>query len=101
MDDFRLIDYDQWATRVLLEQTLTLSEAQFVQEFAGPLSSVRQQAAHLVLVADRYRARIVGDPVPDWPPEAFHSARELVDYAAGVASRMSTMTTNLPADRLA
>jgi uncharacterized damage-inducible protein DinB len=52
----QFLDYDSRATKKLLEAVESLSPEQFVQDFSGSLSSVRQQFVHLLSVADRYRA---------------------------------------------
>lgn len=101
MDIVRLIRYDQWATLQALEQVCQLSQAQFHQEFAGPFSSVRQQAAHMVLVPDRYRARLMGEPAPDIPVEQFETSQQIVEHHYEVAARYEDLIEALTPQRLA
>jgi uncharacterized damage-inducible protein DinB len=95
-----LLEYDRWATERLLAGAANLSDKQFVLEFAGELSSVRQQCVHLLSASDRYRARIMGEPVPDVAPESFNSPSEVLDYAMAVAQRMAVMGGTLSPQRL-
>lgn len=87
-----LLDYDLWATGRALAPVASLSDDKFRQEFSGDLSSLRQQCVHLVSVSDRYRARIMGDPVPQVEPHAFLSAAEIATYFEDVAERIRRMT---------
>jgi uncharacterized damage-inducible protein DinB len=81
--------YDEWATAQLLKAVQSLSPQQFTQELAGPLSSVRQQFAHLLSVADRYRARLAHDEVPDIQPESFATPQDLISYEAQMRQRLN------------
>jgi uncharacterized damage-inducible protein DinB len=78
MNVHQLLDYDAWTTAKLLEAAASLTPEQFVQEFAGDLSSVRQQFVHLLSVADRYRARLAQEAVPDIAPESIATPQDLV-----------------------
>ena len=96
-----LLEYDLWATSQALGPTAMLSNEQFVREFSGDLSSVRQQSVHLVSVSNRYRARIMGEPVPDVQSDSFSCPADVAAYAQDVAERMREMAALLTADRLA
>lgn len=96
----RLLEYDLWATSTALQQVRLLSQDQFVHEFAGPFTSVRQQTAHLLGVPDRYRARIMGEPVPDLTPESLTSPQDLLAHFNGLSSRMREMAPTLTETRL-
>jgi uncharacterized damage-inducible protein DinB len=100
MNVYHLLDYDAWATTKLLEAVQSLSPDQFVQEFAGSLSSVRQQFVHLLSVADRYRARLAQDTVPDVSPESFATPQDLIAYAAQVRRRLNDFIGCLAEDDL-
>ena len=100
MDIRQLLDYDAWATAQLLEAVKTLSPEQFVEESAGPLSSVRQQFTHLLSVSDRYLARMAREPVPDVQPESFTTPQELVAYAAQMRSRLNAFAAELREEQL-
>lgn len=91
----QLFDYDAWATARLLEAMEPLSPEQFVQEFAGDLSSVRQQFTHLLSVTDRYRARLAQDTVPDVSPESFATVQDLVTYEAQMRGRLNGFIDSL------
>jgi uncharacterized damage-inducible protein DinB len=93
MDIYRLLDYDRWATTSLLEAVESLSPEQFVQEFAGSLSSVRQQLVHLLSVTDRYRARLAQEAVPEVATESFATPYDLITYEAQVRFRASVEET--------
>jgi uncharacterized damage-inducible protein DinB len=80
MNIHQLLEYDAWATKQLLDAIQVLSPQQFVHEFGGELSSVRQQMVHLLTVADRYRVRLAGDEVPDIQPEEFATPQQLIAY---------------------
>lgn len=95
-----LLDYDRWATSQLLAAIAPLSEEQFIHEFSGELSSIRQQSVHLVSVTDRYRARLMGEPVPDKQPDAFSGPQDVIDYAAAVAVAITKMSSSLTPERL-
>lgn len=101
MNVLQLLEYDRWATRETLGQLASIGKVQFTHEFAGPFSSIRQQAAHMVLVPDRYRARIMGEPVADIAPESFEVLSQLVEYSEEVAKRMQQMAATLTESRLA
>lgn len=101
IDIRRLLAYDLWASAQLLEIVAILSDDDFGREVCGELGSVRQQGVHLVSVADRYRARIVSDPVPNVDFHSFTSGRQLLNYSREVAARMKTMIESLPDERLA
>lgn len=98
MDITSLLDYDAWATAKLLEAVGTLSPEQFVQEFAGSLSSVRQQFVHLLSVTDRYRARLAQEVVPDVSPESFTTPQDLMNYEAQVRRRLNVLVATLDSD---
>jgi uncharacterized damage-inducible protein DinB len=49
---YQWLEYDAWATAKLLDAVEQLSPQQFVHEFAGSFTSVRQQFVHLLLTAD-------------------------------------------------
>jgi uncharacterized damage-inducible protein DinB len=100
MDVFQLLDYDDWATAKLLEAVESLSPEQFVQEFAGSLSSVRQQFVHLLLVIDIYRARLAQESVPDVSPESFATPQDLIVYEAQVRRRLDDFINGLEANQL-
>ena len=100
MEVRQLLDYDGWATAQLLEAAGSLSPEQFVQEFAGPLSSVRQQFVHLVFVMDRYRARLSQEPVPDVSPESFATPQDLITYEAQVRRRLKDFIDGLEENEL-
>ena len=95
IDVYQWLDYDAWATARLLEAVDQLSPQQFVHEFAGSLSSVRQQFVHLLSVSDRYRARLAQDEVPDVSPESFATAQDLITYAAQVRQRINSFAEGL------
>jgi uncharacterized damage-inducible protein DinB len=95
-----LLRYDEWATRLALEPVLQLTDEQLVQEFAGELSSIRQQCHHLISVPNRYRARILGEPVPDVDPTSLENPEQIVAYAAEVADRFAQMVASLAPERL-
>jgi uncharacterized damage-inducible protein DinB len=90
-----LLEYDLWATRKLLESVVQLNQEQFAREFAGPLSSVRQQVVHLVSVRDRYRARLMKEPVPSVSSEDFVKAAELEAYFERVAEGMQLFAASI------
>src|SRR5918997_175737 len=100
MNPYQLLDYDAWATGRLLEAAESLSPEQFVQEFAGPLSSVRQQFVHLVFVMDRYRARLAQEPAPDVSPESFATPQDLITYEAQVRRRLKDFINGLEENEL-
>jgi uncharacterized damage-inducible protein DinB len=100
MNPYQLLDYDAWATARLLEAVESLSPEQFVQEFAGSLCSVRQQFVHLLSVADRYRARLAQDVVPDVLPENFATPQDLMTYEAQVRRRLNDFITELDEEGL-
>lgn len=95
-----MLAYDQWATRQLLPAVLAITDEQFVQEFSGELSSVRQQFVHLLSVSDRYRARIMREPVPDVDFLSFETPASLPPYAAEIEERLLAMIGSLTAERL-
>ncbi len=95
MDVYQLLDYDEWATAKLLAAVETLSPEQFAHEFTGSLSSVRQQFAHLLSVADRYRARLAQAAVPDVSPEDFANPQELIAYAAQMRRQINDFMNGL------
>ena len=100
MDIYKLLDYDAWATGKLLEAVESLSPEQFAQEFAGSLSSVRQQFVHLLSVTDRYRARLAQELVPDISPESFETAQDLISYEAQMRRRLNNFVNGLEQDDL-
>jgi len=100
MEIGRLLEYDFWATEQILAQVAALTNEQFLHEFAGPFSSVRQQAAHLVTVPDRYRARIMGEAVPDVAPETFKAPSDVIDHFQTVVAKMREMLACLSGSRL-
>lgn len=87
-DVHQWLDYDAWATAKLLGAVEQLSPQQFVHDFAGSLSSVRQQFVHLLSVADRYRARLAREEVPDVSPESIVTIQDLITYATQVHQRL-------------
>src|SRR5687768_12408546 len=95
-----LLEYDAWATGKLLRAVESLTPEQFVHEFAGSMSSVRQQFFHLLSVVDRYRARLAGDVVPDISPEEFATPQELIAYAAQVRFRLHEFADGLMKEEL-
>ncbi len=100
MNLYQLLDYDVWATKKLLEATEALSPEQFVHEFAGSLSSVRQQFVHLLSVTDRYRARLGQEAVPDISPESFTKPHDLLSYEAQMRQRLDDFIANIDEDSL-
>jgi uncharacterized damage-inducible protein DinB len=100
MEIYQLLDYDRWATAKLLEAIESLSPEQFVQEPAGPLSSVRQQLSHLLLVTDRYRARMAQEEVPDVTPASFATPHDLTTYEAQVRCRLIDFINGLAENEL-
>ncbi len=92
---YQWLKYDAWATAKLLEAVQQLSPQQFVHESAGSLSSVRQQFVHLLLVADRYRARLAQEEVPDVAPDSFATPQDLTTYAAQVRRRLDEWVNSL------
>ncbi len=97
---YQWLEYDAWATAKLLEAVEQLSPQQFAHEFAGSLSSVRQQFVHLLSAADRYRARMAGDEVPDVLPDSFATVQDLSTYAAQVRQRISGFVERLTQEDL-
>lgn len=95
MDIYRLVDYDEWASTELLKAVVLLSPEQFVREFSGPHSSVRQQFFHLLSVIDRYRARLAHDVVPDVLPESIATPQDLVVYERQVRGRLHDFVAGL------
>lgn len=95
MNIHQLLKYDAWATAKLLEAIGALTPEQFVQEFAGSLSSVRQQFTHLLLVTDRYRARLAQEAVPDISMESFATPQELIAYEAQIRRRLNGFEESL------
>ena len=91
----QLLEYDAWATAKLLEAAGALTPEQFVQEFAGDLSSVRQQFTHLLSVTDRYRARLAQETVPDIAPENFATPQDLIQYEAEMRRRLNAFVDGL------
>lgn len=100
MNLYQLLDYDAWATAKLLEAVESLSPEQFAQEFAGSLSSVRQQFVHLLSVTDRYRARLAQGTVPDVSAESFATPQDLTTYEAQVRRRLNDFIGRLAEDDL-
>lgn len=100
VDIYQLLEYDAWATGKLLEAVASLSPEQFVQELASPLTSVRQQFVHLLSVADRYRARLAQDEVPDIGPENFATPQELIAYEALMRHQLKTFIAGLTQSQL-
>ena len=100
MSVYHLLDYDSWATAKLLEAVQSLSPEQFVLEFAGSLSSVRQQFAHLLSVTDRYCARLAHEAVPDVTPEDFAMPGDLITYEAQMRRRLHDFIGGLAEDDL-
>jgi len=90
-----LFEYDEAATRQLLEVVAQLTPEQFTREFGGKATSIRQQFAHLVSVMDRYRARLAQEAVPDVQPEQFSSPVDLLIYETDVRQRMNTFLSGL------
>lgn len=90
-----MLAYDQWATRQLLPAVLTLTDDRFVHEFGGEMSSVRDQFVHLLSVSDRYRARILREPVPEVDFKSFESPASLTPYAAEIEERLLAMIASL------
>lgn len=95
MNIHQLLKYDAWATKQLLDAIQVLSAQQFVHEFGGELSSVRQQMVHLLTVADRYRARLAGDEVPDIAPEEFDTPQQLIEYESTMRQRLNDFAAGL------
>lgn len=83
-----LFAYDRWANERLLSSLSRLTTVDYRRELNGSLSSVQQQAFHLISVPDRYRARLVQEPVPDLSAEQFPTAEALLTYAQAVAQRL-------------
>lgn len=100
VDIYQLLEYDEWATGKLLEAVALLSPEQFVEEFASPLTSVRQQFVHLLSVADRYRARLARDEVPDIQPESFATPQELMAYEVLMRQRLKAFVSRLTPEQL-
>ena len=100
MNIYELLAYDGWATAKLLEAVEILSPEQFVHEFAGSLSSVRQQFVHLLSVVDRYRARLAQEVVPDVLPESFATPQDLIIYEAQVRRRLNDFINGLTENEL-
>lgn len=98
MNVYQLLHYDAWATAKLLKAVESLSPQQFAHEFAGSLSSVRQQFVHLLSVADRYRARLAQEPVPNIQPESFITPQDLISYEAQMRRRLNEFMNRLPQD---
>jgi uncharacterized damage-inducible protein DinB len=97
---YQWLDYDAWATAQLLEAVEQLSPQQFVHEFAGSLSSVRQQFVHLLSVADRYRARLAEEEVPDTAADSIATTQDLIIYAMQVRQRLNIFLDGLAAEDL-
>lgn len=95
MNVYQWIEYDGWATGKLLEAVETLTPEQFIQEFSGSLTSVRQQFVHLLSVADRYRARLAGEVVPDVQRESFATPGELIAYESQMRVRLNAYMAGL------
>ena len=91
----RLLRYDQWATDRVMTSLEELSEQQFAQEFGGPESSVRQQCFHLLSVRDRYRARLMKDPVPDLPPTQDQTLAAATKYHAHIRQAMEALIVRI------
>lgn len=100
MNVYQLLDYDAWATRKLLEAVGALSPEQFVHEYGGSLSSVRQQFVHLLSVTDRYRARLAQEVVPDISPESFATPQDLLLYEAQMRQRLDNFIAKLDENSL-
>lgn len=95
-----LLEYDLWATERVLGSLAALSAQQFTCEPGGELSSIRQQSGHLVLVVDRYRARLMGETPPDRMPESFETPQEVIAYWEEVADRMRLLIDAISPDKL-
>jgi uncharacterized damage-inducible protein DinB len=89
------LEYNAWATTKLLEAVAQLTPQQFVHEFADELSSVRQQFVHLLSVADRYRARMAQEEVPDVSLDSIGHAQDLKTYATQVLQRLNEWVDGL------
>jgi uncharacterized damage-inducible protein DinB len=100
LDVEQWLEYDVWATAKLLEAVQQLSPQQFVHEFAGSLSSVRQQFVHLLLVTDRYRARLARAEVPDVLLESIATPQDLMTYATQVRQRLNKFIDGLAKEDL-
>lgn len=97
MNVHQLLAYDEWATTQLSQAAQTLSPSQFAQEFSG--ASVRNQFAHLLLVTDRYRARLQGEAVPDTAPKIV-ALDDLLEYAAQVRQRLNGFAAKISDEKL-
>lgn len=91
----QLLRYDQWATDRVMTSMQVLSDRQFTHEFGGPEASVRQQCFHLLSVCDRYRARLMMQPVPELPPAEDQTLAEATKYHAHVRQAMERLTASI------
>ena len=90
-----LLEYDLWATQLALESLKDLSVEEFTRATHGELSSIRQQSVHMVLVVDRYRARLSGEEVPDRSTESFATPADVIAFGEEVADRMRSFISRL------
>lgn len=95
-----LCRYDAWAFEKLTAACDGLSPDEFAAEPFGKGSSVRFHLAHPISALDRYRARILGDPVPDYDLNAFESAKDAQDWAAPLIFRFGLMVGEMPESEL-
>lgn len=91
-----LCRYDAWAFEKLTAACGGLSPEEFAAEPSGKGSSVRFHLAHPISAMDRYRARIVGEPVPDYDLSSLESANQMQDWSAPLIFRFGLMVEELP-----
>lgn len=91
-----LLDYDEWATRQLLDAVSALPTEAFGREFAISRSSLRQQCSHLVRTVDNYRHALQnGEPLPANAPD-FATAPEVIAHHERVRERLNAYLAALP-----
>lgn len=95
-----LFEYNNWATNRLLNSIAAVTHDVFVKQIAGEFSSLQQQCAHLVVVVDRYRSRLMNEPVPDPDLFSFQSVAEVLEYQKGLEDRIAKLIPTLTSERL-
>jgi len=99
----RLIDYNSWANRGMLEFLAALPEETLDLRAAGVYGSIRETLDHLLSSEISYHRRLLGGsapsgPRPEKPDIAFllGQARESAAALAGIAERLPAAETLLP-----
>jgi uncharacterized damage-inducible protein DinB len=96
MDVVKLLEYNVWANRLIVEQVEIISEEKFEKDFGGSFGSIRATLVHLLesdwLWLNRFKGIALAD-VPDWRNEEAHVITKewlrIQDEMLGVAKQMA------------